>query len=61
MTKVTWTYIVIAFGITWGICLPAYYLYSRGTLTLNQLNLIYNGGALGPFVGAPVFFMEIKG
>jgi membrane protease YdiL (CAAX protease family) len=52
MDKVTWKYIFITFLVTWGIILPSYYSYQRGDLSLNQLNLIYNLGALGPFVGA---------
>ena len=52
MNKITWTYTCIAYFITWSITLISYFLYKDGTLTYNGLNLIYNFGALGPFIGA---------
>ncbi len=52
MNKTTWTYVFITYLITWSITLVSYFLYKNGSLTYNQLNLIYNFGALGPFIGA---------
>lgn len=54
MNKTTWTYTLITFLVTWGITLTSYCLYKTRTLTLDQLNLIYNFGALGPFLGAVI-------
>src|SRR5690242_17839800 len=54
MSKPTWVYTVITYLITWGVCVPAYLLYRDGVFSLEELNLIYNFGALGPFIGAVV-------
>ncbi len=64
MNKITWTYTLLTYLITWSITLTSYFLYKAGTLTYNQLNLIYNFGALGPFVGAIIsarLFYGIEG
>lgn len=45
-------YTAVAYAVTWGIVLTAYAFYRDGDLTLTQLNLLYNAGALGPLVGA---------
>lgn len=52
MNKVIWTYIFITYLITWSITLISYTLYKLNVLSFDQLNLIYNFGALGPFIGA---------
>ncbi len=52
MNRTTWTYVIITYLITWTITLTTYLFYKTGRLTLDQLNLIYNFGALGPFIGA---------
>jgi membrane protease YdiL (CAAX protease family) len=54
MTKPTCTYIFITYLITWSIVIFSYYFYKIDILSLDQLNLIYNFGALGPFLGAIV-------
>ena len=54
MTKPVWTYVFITYLITWSVTLLGFFLYKGGSLTLDQLNLIYNVGALGPFVAAIV-------
>ena len=54
MTKPAWAYAFITYLITWSITLSIYFLYKQGSITLDQLNLLYNFGALGPFVGAIV-------
>lgn len=52
MNRVTWTYMFITYFITWGITITSYCLYKTSVLTFDQLNLIYNFGALGPCLGA---------
>ncbi|MCW3102941.1 MAG: putative rane protein [Bacteroidetes bacterium] len=52
MNRAAWTYILIAYLVTWSITLTAYCLYRTGALTLDQLNLVYNVGAAGPLLGA---------
>ncbi|MBA2614096.1 MAG: CPBP family intramembrane metalloprotease [Bacteroidetes bacterium] len=52
MNKATWSYIFITYFVTWGIILTSYAFYKTGSITFDQLNLIYNFGALGPFLGA---------
>ncbi|MBC7865844.1 MAG: CPBP family intramembrane metalloprotease [Bacteroidia bacterium] len=52
MNRIILAFCGITFFITWGITLTSYFLYRHGTLSLDQLNLIYNLGALGPFIGA---------
>jgi membrane protease YdiL (CAAX protease family) len=52
VSRASWIYVIIAYVITWSITLVSYYLYKINILSLDQLNLIYNFGALGPFVGA---------
>jgi len=52
MNRVTWTYVFITYLVTWGITLTSYTFYKSNSITFNQLNLIYNFGALGPFMGA---------
>ena len=54
MTKPVWTYAFIAYLITWSITLSIYFLYKHGFITLDELNLLFNFGAIGPFVGAIV-------
>jgi membrane protease YdiL (CAAX protease family) len=51
ISKILWVYSAITYFITWTISLSSYYLYKIGDITLDQLNLIYNFGALGPFLG----------
>ncbi len=43
---------MITYIITWSITLVSYVFYKADFLTLDQLNLIFNFGALGPFLGA---------
>ena len=52
MNRTTWTYVFITYLVTWSITLISYSFYKVGTLSLDQLNLIYNFGALGPLLGA---------
>lgn len=52
MNRTIWIYIVITYFVTWSITLVSYALYRKNILSLDQLNLIYNFGALGPFLGA---------
>lgn len=54
MNRITWTYTLLAYFITWSITLTSYFLYRCNSLTFNQLNLIYNFGALGPFIASIV-------
>ncbi|MBL8019880.1 MAG: CPBP family intramembrane metalloprotease [Leptospirales bacterium] len=54
MTRIVWIYCGLAYLFTWSTSLLAYAAYTRAFLTLNQLNLIYNLGALGPFLAAMI-------
>lgn len=54
MSKASVTYILISYFVTWTVTLVSYGFYKADSLTLNQLNLIYNFGALGPFLGAVI-------
>jgi membrane protease YdiL (CAAX protease family) len=54
MSKAAWIYTLITYFITWGITLTSFGLYKNSRLSLDQLNLIYNFGALGPFLGAVI-------
>lgn len=49
-----WVCAFITYAVTWSITLTSYFYYKQGSITLDQLNLIYNFGALGPFAGALV-------
>jgi len=51
MSKTTWTYTFITFLFTWSIVLVAYGLYQSGSISRQQLDLVYNLGALGPLAG----------
>ena len=52
MQKATWIYVGLAYLLTWTVTLVSYFSYRAGMLTLDQLNLVYNLGALGPFIAA---------
>lgn len=52
MIRPLWTYIGIAYGITWTVLLGFYYLYVQGSISHDELNLYYNIGALGPFLAS---------
>lgn len=54
MNKPEWTYICITFLITWGISISSYLFFRNGNISYNALNIIYNFGALGPFIGSIV-------
>lgn len=54
MTKPAITYAVLAYLITWSVTIGAYSLFREGSLTRDQLNMVYNLGALGPFLAAVV-------
>ncbi len=54
INKIFWVYSAITYFVTWTITLVSYYLYTLEKITLELLNLIYNLGALGPFVGAVI-------
>lgn len=54
MTKPAWLFVFIAYLITWTITLSGYFSFRGGAILLDQLNLIYNFGALGPFIAAIV-------
>lgn len=54
MTKPAWIYAFITYAVTWSITLTSYFFYTQGSITLDQLNLLYNFGALGPLAGALV-------
>jgi membrane protease YdiL (CAAX protease family) len=54
MGKAVRTYILISYFITWALTFISYGLYKTDNITLDQLNLIYNFGALGPFLGAVI-------
>lgn len=52
MNKQLWIYIGITYFITWTIVFGIYFLYTQNSLTLNQLNILYTFGSLGPFLSA---------
>ena len=52
MNKQLWTYIVITYSTTWTIVIGIYFLYKQNTITLNQLNINFTLGSLGPFLSA---------
>jgi uncharacterized protein len=52
VSRVTWTYVIIAFAVTWSVILVSYGCYKAGMISLGSLNLVYNFGALGPLAGA---------
>ncbi len=52
MNKQIWTYIILTYVISWTIILSLYFLYTQNTITLNQLNLYFVFGAIGPFLSA---------
>lgn len=61
MTYITWIYTIITYLTTWGIIIPFYLLYKKGTININELNLIYNFGALGPLIGALICSWKFYG
>ena len=52
MNKQLWTYIGITYFITWTLVFGIYFLYTQNSITLNQLNIFYTFGSLGPFLSA---------
>lgn len=52
MSRAVWLYVFITYFVTWSVTLISFALYKKNILSLDQLNLIYNFGALGPFFGA---------
>ena len=52
MTRPLWTYVCIAYGITWTIVLGIYFLYKQATISRDELNIYFNFGALGPFLAS---------
>jgi len=52
MTRVTWTYLLLAYGITWSILLTSGLALHRQWITPLQSDGLYLFGALGPFIGA---------
>ncbi|MEO5928725.1 MAG: CPBP family intramembrane glutamic endopeptidase [Candidatus Kapaibacterium sp.] len=52
MGKPLWLYGGTAYGITWIIVLVLYLLHQHGDINRDELNLYFNLGALGPFLGA---------
>jgi uncharacterized protein len=52
LNKQFWTYIGIAYFITWTIVFGIYFLYTQNSITLNQLNFYFTFGSLGPFLSA---------
>jgi membrane protease YdiL (CAAX protease family) len=50
--KIVLLYIAVTFSITWLITIACYLLFKFNIISLNQLNLLFNLGALGPFLGA---------
>ena len=54
MNKTCWTYTLITYFITWTISLGSYFMYKAGSISYDTLALVFNFGALGPFIGAIV-------
>jgi uncharacterized protein len=52
MNKQIWTYIFIAYFLTWIFVIGIYFLYTQNSITLNQLNIYFTFGSLGPFLSA---------
>ena len=52
MSKQLWTYIIIAYSITWTFVIGIYLLYRQNGISLNQLNIYFTFGSLGPFLSA---------
>ena len=52
MNKQIWTYIFIAYLLTWTFVIGIYFLYNQNSLTINQLNIYFTLGSLGPFLSA---------
>ncbi|MFM9910777.1 MAG: type II CAAX prenyl endopeptidase Rce1 family protein [Chitinophagaceae bacterium] len=50
--KQLWTYIIIAYSITWTFVIGIYFLYTQNAISLNQLNIYFTFGSLGPFISA---------
>src|SRR5688500_5802667 len=54
MNAAMWVYIVLAYAITWSVTIGFYILYKMGSISIDTLNIVYNLGALGPFIAAIV-------
>lgn len=52
MSKKLWIYIIIAYSITWTFVICIYFLYTQNTISLNQLNIYFTFGSLGPFLSS---------
>lgn len=61
MAKPVTIYIGLTYLVTWGTTLLFYFLYTSGMISLNELNLYYNIGALGPFISAVIAARSIYG
>jgi membrane protease YdiL (CAAX protease family) len=54
MKRIIPTYIFITFLVTWTITFLIYFLFRQEIISRVQLDLLYNFGALGPFLGGVI-------
>lgn len=52
MGRQVWTYIIIAYSITWIIIFGIFFLYRQNVISFSGLNICFAFGALGPFLSA---------
>ncbi len=52
MTRITWTFTVLAYAITWAIVISLGWLEQTGRISETEMDILHIFGALGPFIAA---------